>query len=246
MSCKKGIPGLHLWLLLMYNPGEKTTWRISMIFDKFNILVLCALALFAGVFVTGCVSQGATNDAGAESTPTPKPTPTSELETEATPAPTSVPTPESTPARTPKPSPLPKLPGASWLNPDEITVSINEKFSTEIIGNSGTKKLNAYGYSLVYDKAIIALDTAKGTSGVEAGPDGYVSAINANEAGRLVIAGFDVNGKGPGTNLKMLVVHWIAKASGSTEIVFAANNFNDSDGKLIGTLMTAGSTVTVE
>jgi hypothetical protein len=210
-----------------------------MISNKLSIVLLSVL--FAFMLVTGCVSQAPVTE---EPTPTPKPTPTVEPEPAiSTDVPTAAPTTVPTPATTPKPSPLPKLPGTSWMVPDDINVAVKDKFTTEIKGNTGAKKIHAYGYSITYDKAVVSLDTSKGNSGVEPGPDGYVSAINANEAGRLVVAGFDVNGKGPGESLSMLVVHWTAISSGSSEIKLAANNFNDADGKLIGTLMTAGSTV---
>jgi hypothetical protein len=218
-----------------------------MIFNKFSIIFISVLLLVALALVTGCVSSGAQTPDTTDATPTPKPTPTEEPAAALpTTVPTGAPTPDTTPLATSKPSPLPKVPGSSWISPDEISVTVKQKFTTDIKAHTGAKKLHAYGFAVTYDKAIVLLDQLKGNNGVEAGPDGFVNAINANEAGRLIVAGFDVNGKGPGTNLSLIIIHWTAIAPGETDIMLAVNNFNDDKGNIIGVPVTAGAFVSVK
>jgi hypothetical protein len=53
------------------------------------------------------------------------------------------------------------------------------------------------------------VNTAVGTSGVEAGPDGYVSAVHA-QSSQIKISGLDTAGKGPGSDLNVVTINFTA------------------------------------
>jgi hypothetical protein len=218
-----------------------------MIRKIFGLSIFIALLAFSFFVFAACVSSGGTTQAQkTEETPTPRPTPTEEPVVAA-------PTPEPGQATiqpaltTPRPSAPPRVPGSSWMQPEEINVTVNQKFTTEIHVHTGDKqKIAAYGYTVTYDKSMIALDIALGNTGVESGPQGFVNAINANEPGQIKIAGFDVNGKDPGKNLSFLIIHWTAKAAGSTDINLDIKNINDNLGNPIGKPEATGTAVNIK
>jgi len=214
-----------------------------MIRKLFSLQTLFVLIILLVIFTAGCVSGS--NTVKAEETPTPRPTPTEEPTTpEPTPELTAAP--ELSAAPTPRPTAPPKNPGSAWMTPEEINTTVNQKFDTEIHVNTGSMKIAAYGFNVAYDKNVLALDASKGTNGCEAGAQGFVSAINANSPGTIVIAGFDPFGKEPGTNLSLVKIHWIAKAKGSSDIVITVKNVNDGAGAGIGKSEGFGSFVNVK
>jgi hypothetical protein len=226
---------------------QNTIWRIRTMTGRiFGTSMILALLLCFGFVCICCVSTGQTTGQAGEETPTPKPTPTEEP-SQATPEVTGAQTEAPTSVPTQKPTAPPRVPGSSWIVPEEVNTNVNGKFTTEIHVHTGDKqKIAAYGFQLKYDKNAIALDTSFGNNGVEAGPQGFINAINANVAGQVKIAGFDVTGKNPGNNLSFLVVHWVAKAKGSSDIELSVLNINDNQGNPIGTPSAFGATVNVK
>jgi len=91
----------------------------------------------------------------------------------------------------------------------------------------------------------MSVNTGVGTSGVTAGSDGYVSAVNPNTAGSLKISGFDTAGKGPGTNLQICIVNWNGTAAGTANLSLAVDSLTDEAYNNIGTLRGVGATVTI-
>ncbi|MBN2443719.1 MAG: hypothetical protein JXJ04_20325 [Spirochaetales bacterium] len=151
----------------------------------------------------------------------------------------------------PKQSPVPQaeiVPGSGnvMVKPETITTKVNEEFTTEIIIDSGNQKVAAYGFLITFNKNIIDVDVAKGNSGVEPGKDGYVAAQNANNPGKLDVAGFDVYGKGPGKELHFLTIHWKAVRTGKSTIDIKVKNLVDETTKVIGRPAGINSEVTVE
>jgi hypothetical protein len=147
-------------------------------------------------------------------------------------------------------TPIPEyiLPGSGdvWIVPEEITVNAGEEFITEIHVNSGNQKVASYGLDLNFTSSIISIDTSKGESGVDAGKDGYVSAVNAALQNKIRIAGFDVYGTGPGPDLNFLKIYWKAVGSGTSKINVTVDKITDEKTRDLGRPMGIGGTVTVQ
>jgi hypothetical protein len=127
-------------------------------------------------------------------------------------------------------------------------VNASSTFDLEVLVNSGTQKLGAYQFNITFNKDLINVDTTKGTNGVSAGLDGFISAVNTNNStGSLIINGFDVYGKGPGSSLRVLIIHFKAfDTLGSTNIVLSVEVLKDIDINTIGTPSGQGATVTIQ
>lgn len=137
-----------------------------------------------------------------------------------------------------------------WIEPPEKTVGISKDFSLEIHLNTGYGRVAVYAFELTWimprEGAIIYVNTSIGESGVEEGPDGFVSAVNANNPGNLIISGFDTAGRGPGTDLHFLTVHFTSgPRAGSTPVDILVETLADENAINIGTPDTIGATVTV-
>ncbi|GAG06152.1 unnamed protein product, partial [marine sediment metagenome] len=122
--------------------------------------------------------------------------------------------------------------GDVWFVPDNIMIGVGASYSDEIHMSVGGDKLGGYNIKITYDPAVLSVDKSKGDNGVEAGSDGFVAAVNAENAGTLRVSGFDVTGKGPGADLHVLTIHWTAVSLGATPLSFdVANMFNESSAR---------------
>jgi hypothetical protein len=199
-------------------------------------------------------------DTPPDETPMPpeEPTPDPTAVPEPTGVPTIVPTavPDVTAVPTTVPTPVPQPPteppaggstsaGDVWIVPASQGVDLGSNFFTEIHVNTGSQLLAAYGIEIYYDPSIIEVDTSVGSDGVEAGPDGYLSAVNPNTSGNLIMSGFDASGKGPGEDLHILTVYWTAVGTGTTVIDMVINAFVDDTTMDIGSPAGTGGSVTV-
>ncbi|MBN1697646.1 MAG: hypothetical protein JW881_09045 [Spirochaetales bacterium] len=153
---------------------------------------------------------------------------------------------KSDPSKTPKPEYI--LPGSGnvWIVPEELTVAAGEAFTTEIHINSGNQKVASYGIDLTFTSDIIQIDVSKGETGIEAGKDGYVSAVNPNLKDMAKLAGFDVHGTGPGVDLNFLTVHWKAVKKGTSKINITVDKVTDEKTNDVGRPKGIGGTVIVE
>lgn len=142
-------------------------------------------------------------------------------------------TPAPTAVSTPEPSKL--VAGTIWLDPETITVNKNADVALKVMVNTGSDKLAAYGIKINYDSSILSVNTAVGTSGVEAGADGYVAAVNPNDAGILVTSGFDTGGKGPSLSLHIFTANFTALKSGKSTMQLQVNTLTNEAYATIGT-----------
>jgi hypothetical protein len=76
---------------------------------------------------------------------------------------------------------------------------------------------------------MVEVDTTKGIAGVEPGVDGFVSEVNAENPGIILISGFDPEGKGPGEDMEFIIINWIAKLEGRTAIALHIRDLVDPD-----------------
>lgn len=143
------------------------------------------------------------------------------------------------------------LPGDVRLVPDGQTVGIDANFTQDVIVDSGNSELGVYQFTVTYDPNLIIVDTTQGTSGVDPGPDGFITVVNPDTPGQLVINGFDLNGTGPGPNLHVLTIYFktVALEPPPVEPIFAeiciiAEQLADPLGATIGD--PNGNCVTVE
>ncbi|MEW6570084.1 MAG: hypothetical protein AB1390_02745 [Nitrospirota bacterium] len=138
--------------------------------------------------------------------------------------------------------------GDVWISPGSAGVNASGTFDLEVLVNSGTQKLGAYQFNIIFNKDLINVDTTKGTEGVDAGAQGFFAAVNTNNnTGSLTVNGFDGTGKGPGTSLRVLIVHFKAFSTiGSTNIGLSVSTLADINGYTIGTPSGQGATVTIQ
>jgi hypothetical protein len=146
---------------------------------------------------------------------------------------TPLPAPTSGPTETPVPTSAPS-PGTLWFDPGEVVVSVGQNFSTKIRLNSGGHRMAAYGMNLYYDFLLLEVGSTAGNHGIEAGPDGFLTAVNTNSPGLFVLSGFDASGTGPGLDLHILTSSWGALNPGSSLISLRIINLVSPDGTAIG------------
>lgn len=164
-----------------------------------------------------------------------------------TPSPTPGDTPEPTPEPTVTPDPEPHDIGTVWIHPPDATVDMSEdvNFLLDVYVNTGSQKLAAYGIVVTFEITVMDLNPGIGTDGVEAGPEGFITAVNTDTPGTLVVSGFDISGTGPGTALHILTIHFIAQDTGSSSVGLTVEDLADDNTNPIGTPTGVGGNVEV-
>ena len=137
--------------------------------------------------------------------------------------------------------------GDVWIQSSTENLNVNQEFIVSLYSDTGTERLGAYQFSITFDPAMVNVDTTKGTEGVEAGGDGFLTAVNANnENGSLLVNGFDVNGKGPGIYLELLRIHFVAlDKAGSEQISIRIDSLTDENGNKIGLPSAESASITI-
>ena len=145
---------------------------------------------------------------------------------------------------TPEPTPTP-MPGAGnvWVEPDTLNVVQDNDFSLDIYVDSGAQKVAAYGIDIIYDATILQVE--EGSSGVEPGADGFISAVNATEPGIIIVSGFDTSGIGPSTELHLLTAFFTPINAGTSAIDLTVKNLVDEATNEVGYPNGIGGTVFV-
>jgi hypothetical protein len=154
---------------------------------------------------------------------------------------------DTTSAPTETPRPTPGIPGAGdvWFVPSNITADEGECFDTEIHVNTGDQIIAAYGFEISFVETVIMVNTELGMDGVETGPDGFIVAINPDIPGQFIFSGFDTQGRGPGTDLNFVKIHWAAVGPGISPLDLTVRNLNDINLAVIGVPNDIDGTVTV-
>jgi len=129
--------------------------------------------------------------------------------------------------------------GDVWFTSTSVSTQPGQTFTTDVQVNTGTLKLAAYTFKMTFS-AIIAVNTAVGTQGVTAGPDGFVTVVNP-QATSLTISSFDVTGKAASATLRLLTVNWNAVSNGSTTIANEVQALSNEATVTIGTPRAANS-----
>jgi len=137
-------------------------------------------------------------------------------------------------------------PGDVWLVPAQTTVLIGGPgVETEIHVNTGSQMLAAYGIDIDYDYELI--NVIPSGYGIFLGEDGFIDVIPPDwEAGHLVLSGFDAMGKGPGVDLHLLTIEWVAaNITGEATIDITVNDLSDEFLIVVGTPNGIGGSITV-
>ena len=117
------------------------------------------------------------------------------------------------------------------LQPDIIEVGENNQFILNINTSIADRKIGSYQFDLTFDSSLLAVDTTKGTDGVEQGEDGFLGFVNIdNSKGIITINGFNTQGVGPGDNLNMVKINFNVfndTAESSTYLSLTVNDLTD-------------------
>lgn len=93
---------------------------------------------------------------------------------------------------------------------------------------------------------MVLINNSVAYNGIEPGPYGYISAVNAATAGAIHISGFDTTGTGPGTDLHLLTAYWRAIHPGKTSLSILVNALSDPSTDTIGNPTGIDGMVTVQ
>jgi len=118
-------------------------------------------------------------------------------------------------------------PGDIWLviPPD---IQPGDYFATEFYIHSGYQRIASYNIEVVYDGNSIDSDQSPtGYYAVEAGKDGFLSAVGISVKDLFIVSGFDTTGVGPGDNLHFLTFYWVALKSGFGFIEITVETITD-------------------
>ena len=133
-----------------------------------------------------------------------------------------------------------------WLEPEINSVSVNTPFNIEIHINTMNQKLGSYQFTVNFNTNMIQVDNSLIEQGVESGNDGFIGFVNDQEPGKLIINGFDTNGKGPSEDLNFLKLSFTTlEKSGNTNIEFSNPTLSDEHGKSISISQVKGSNIQI-
>ena len=133
-----------------------------------------------------------------------------------------------------------------WLVPKESSVAKNSNFQVEVHTSTLNQKLGSYQFVITFDTDMIDIDTTNVDKGVGSGKDGFFDVINDQEPGKLIINGFDMNGKDPGEDLHLLQLYFKTFSTiGSTNIELAVPTLTNELAETIGTLKGKGTTIQI-
>ena len=125
--------------------------------------------------------------------------------------------------------------GDVWMSdPGEIEVGV--EFTTNLYVHTGDKLCAAYGVNITFDPTVIQVKIEGNLPVVEASPEGFYIAGNANNVeGWLKISGFEANGKGPSPTLHLVTITWITIDIGLSTMDLSVETLVDPSTAVIGT-----------
>jgi endo-1,4-beta-xylanase len=142
------------------------------------------------------------------------------------------------PPTTPTPTPVVGDCNVSF-NPENSTQILNSTFQIDVVVDSGSQKLAAYGITVSYNANILSVVD------VEKGAEGFLAAANTENPGEIVASGFDSSGTGPGSNLQVLIITFNAEAEGTSTLGLYVDELVDGGTNTIGTACGIDGSVTV-
>jgi hypothetical protein len=161
---------------------------------------------------------------------------------------TPAPTPEvTTPPIIETVPPVPQ--GNVWIMPVTQTVAGGTNFTVQIHANTLGTAIGAFGFNVSYDPALVTVNAAIGSSGVEGIATGINLTVNNDTANKIIkIGGFNTSGVTGGTDVSMVTVNFTAAsvtAVSTATLSLAVINLNDPNGTLIPNSTPGNATVTI-
>lgn len=141
------------------------------------------------------------------------------------------------------PPPPAAEPGDFFIVPASREVTAGSTFTNQIHLNTGTRRAGSYSLTLNYNSAV--LNVAEAPNNVTAGPEGFYTVANSAVAGEITITGFDINGRGPGSDLHFLNINWIAVSQGVSELELNVEELTDETAAPFAAYRGIGGSVTV-
>jgi hypothetical protein len=124
--------------------------------------------------------------------------------------------------------------GLVSFHPADKVIGLGTSGFIELHINSGNQEVAAYGFELYFDETILEINTEMGNNGVEAGGDGYVTAVNPENPGVIMFNGFDVYGIGPGNDLHLVTVYFNGINAGTSELTLNIDTLIDAEYNDVG------------
>ncbi|MBN1696215.1 MAG: glycoside hydrolase family 11 protein [Spirochaetales bacterium] len=150
------------------------------------------------------------------------------------------PDPTQTPISTTPPTATPLIGDCNVsFYPVNSTQALNSTFRIDVIVNSGSQALAAYGFTITYNPDIMSVVE------VAEGADGFIAAENTGNPGEIIVSGFETSPTGPGSSLQVLVVTFNAVAEGISDLGLYVDELIDADLNTIGTACGIGGSVEV-
>ncbi|MBN1214711.1 MAG: hypothetical protein JXA99_04640, partial [Candidatus Lokiarchaeota archaeon] len=111
--------------------------------------------------------------------------------------------------------------------------TIGNTFETKIYINTGSQNLGIYGFQIAYNESVIQIAS---NDDIVAGPRGFVSSINVDNANGLVtIIGIDAMGTSPMVELHLFTITWTAVGLGNSSLDLTIDALSDIESLDIGT-----------
>ncbi|MBN2532201.1 MAG: cellulase family glycosylhydrolase, partial [Spirochaetales bacterium] len=114
------------------------------------------------------------------------------------------------------------------FDPANSTQGINSTFDINIVVNSGSQNLAAYGFTINYNSNVLSVVD------VNEGADGFLAAANTSTPGQIKATGFEASGVGPGSNLEILTITFEAIAEDISTLTLGVDQLVDSDTNTVG------------
>jgi hypothetical protein len=115
------------------------------------------------------------------------------------------------------------------FDPAYSTQGLNSTFQVDVVVDSGSNELAAYGFTITYNANVLSVVD------VEKGPDGFLAAANTQNPGEIIASGFEASGTGPGSDLHVLIITFQAMAVGTSALELYVDELVDGGAVTIGT-----------
>lgn len=126
--------------------------------------------------------------------------------------------------------------GDVWIQPSVVHAERDQEFTANVYVDTGASKLGAYQVAIAFDPSQVQVAGKGGAGAIKPGTDGFVTAAKVdNDSGKIVINGFHVAGKGPGSRLELLNI--ALKSVGNAapgKIQVEVEALTDENGRRIG------------
>jgi hypothetical protein len=133
--------------------------------------------------------------------------------------------PTPAPVLTPAPTRAPRVGDVTIGGAIINEINVCSTFSATVYANTGDQLLSSYNITVSYSTGTLTPDICSGINGINAGTDGFVTTVDAQTSGKIIVSGFDAGGIGPGTKLKLFNIKLKAIDFGETSRYYGNSYF---------------------